>query len=95
MAQVTTVMKGDPNSLKDLLNTLAATNEIQIITKTKSAGSFVVVYDDAGGIGQTVEVLRGDPYDLVNAMNALITGGADITILQSTFSAAYYLVVYS
>lgn len=95
MAQQVTTVKGDPNWVKSLLQTIALTNSLQIIEKTNSAGQFIVLYDDAAPTGQTVEVLRGDPTTINQQLNVLIAGGATIEIICTTFSASYYLVVYS
>lgn len=88
--QVAQVLKGDPTWVKHLLTLLAVTNEIQIIEITQSNGSYLVVSDDSGGTGQTIEVLRGTPQDLAVAMTAL----GSVQAFARTFSAGFYLVVY-
>jgi hypothetical protein len=93
--QVTQTSKGDPATLAAILNTLAATNEVQIVTKSRSAGSFIIVSDNAAPTGQTAEVLKGDPATISTLLAALIGGGATIEILVTTFSGGYYVVVYS
>jgi nitrate reductase NapAB chaperone NapD len=94
MAQVSRVIQADPNTLASELNTLAATEEIQIITKTKSAGKFIVISDDAAPTGQAAVVVAGDPQKLVDELTSLIALPATIYVVASTFSAAHYVVVY-
>lgn len=94
MAQVCTVIQADPNTFKAELETLAAANEIKLITKTKSAGKFLVIYDDAGTTGQLVEVIVGDP-DLLSGSLTTIAATFTINIVSDTFSAAHYIVVYA
>ena len=92
--QVTEVIKGDPYTLEMSLNFLAAMYEIQIVEKTNFAGSFVVVYDDAGSASQTALVIRGTPEDVGNELNDLIGLGNQIDILTKTFAAGFYVTVY-
>ena len=92
--QVAQVIQADPWKLEDDLNTLAATEEIQVITKTYSSGKFIVVSDNAAGTGQTAVVITGDPDTLATEIATLVTGGATIQIVTPTFSAAHYVVVY-
>jgi len=94
MAQVSQVILGDPWLLKSTLTTLASTNELEIVQKTYSAGSFIVVSDDAAPAGQTVEVIAGDSATLSAAINTLIGLGNTIDLVCQTFSAAHYIVVY-
>lgn len=95
MAQVSSVIQGDPWKLASDLNTLAASNAIQIISKTYSAGKFIVVRDNGGSSGQTAVVVSGDPDYVKTQIDTLIAGGAIIEIVTQTFSSAYYVVVYS
>lgn len=94
MAQVSSVIQADPNTFADELNTLAATNEIQIITKTKSAGKFLVISDDAASTGQVAVVISGDPQKLADDIADIIALPATVEIVSETFSAAHYIVVY-
>jgi hypothetical protein len=94
MAQVTQKLIGDPWTLASTLTTLAATNELQIIKKTTSAGSFIVVSDDAASTSQVVVVIAGDPQKLADEINAIIALPATVEIVEPTFSAAHYIVVY-
>ena len=94
MAQIAQVIAGDPWKLASDLNTLALTNEIQIISKTYSNGKFIVNSDDAAPVGQTAVVLVGDPQTLVDQMNAIIALPATIDEVSDTFSSAPYVVVY-
>ena len=93
MAQSCTVVQADPNSLKDAINALAATSEITWITKTKSAGKFLVIADNAAPAGQQSQVIVGDPASLAAALN-VIASTKTIDLVINTFSAAHYLVVY-
>ena len=93
MAQSCIVIQADPNSLKDAINTLATTAEITWITKTKSAGKFLVISDDAASVGQQSQVIVGDPASLAAALN-VIAASYTIDLVINTFSAAHYLVVY-
>lgn len=95
MAQVSSVIQADPNSLAAALNTLAATDEIQIIQKTTSAGKFVVVSDDAAPTGQVAVVIAGDPEKLASEIQDLIDASNTINLVVQTFSAAHYVVVYT
>ena len=95
MAQVASVIQADPWKLASDLNTLAASNSIQIITKTYSTGKFIIVRETGGATGQTAVVIAGDPETLKAQIDTLIAGGASIEIVSPTFSSAYYVVVYS
>lgn len=95
MAQVTTVIQADPTSFAAALNTLAAANEIQIISKTGSSGKFLVVYDNAGTTGQVASVIAGDPDKLSSDIAALIALPSTVEIVTQTFSASHYVVVRS
>jgi hypothetical protein len=95
MAQVSSVIQGDPWKLASDLNTLAASNFIQIISKTYSSGKFIVVRDNAGTAGQTAVVVSGDPDYVKTQIDAFIALGRSIEIVTQTFSSAYYVVVYS
>ena len=92
MAQVTRVIQADPWTFADQLNVLAATEKIQIIEKTSSAGKFIVISDDAAPTGQTAVVISGDPQKLSDEITAL--SATSIDVLSATFSAAHYIVVY-
>ena len=94
MAQVTRVIQADPWKLQDELIALAATEEIQIVTKTYSAGKFLVVSDNAGGTGQQVGLTVGDPDKLASEINDLIALPSVVEIVEKTFSGAHYIVVY-
>lgn len=95
MAQVSRVIQADPQTLAGSLQSIAATEQIQIITKTKSAGKFIVVSDPAGILGQSVQVIVGDPQALADGITAILAGPATvIDVVSETFSAAYYIVVY-
>jgi len=50
MAQITRVIQADPDSLAAQLNVLVATESIEIITKTTSAGKFIVISDKYLGV---------------------------------------------
>ena len=93
--QVATVILGDPDYLASQLTTLAASYTLVSALKTKSSGSFVIIYDDAAPGGQSVEVLVGDPEKVANDINDLIGLGATIDFVSETFSAAHYVVVYT
>lgn len=93
--QVSEVLQGDPATLVTELTNLAAVSEIQIIKKTKSSGKYIVIYEDAGPTGQTVEKIQGDPDALQAALDAIISGGGAINIVENTFNAAVYLVVWT
>lgn len=95
MAQVTRVIQADPWTFAASLNTLAATEQIQIIEKTASAGKFLVISDNAAPTGQTAVVISGDPQKLSDEINAIIALPATVEIVTPTFSAAHYVVVYS
>jgi hypothetical protein len=95
MAQITTIIKGDPETLADQLATLAVSNTIDIVQKTVSNGSFVVVYDNTATALQTCIIIQGDPDTLANQINALISGGDTVDLIIPTFSAATYVVVVS
>jgi hypothetical protein len=95
MAQVASVIQADPWKLVSDLNTLAASNTIQIITKTYSSGKFIIVRENLASTGQTAVVLSGDPATLKSKIDILIAGGASIEIVSPTFSSSYYVVVYS
>ena len=87
--QVTTTVLGDPWKLADDLNSLAAANEIQIVKKTVSSGTFVVVYDNTAPTGQTAVVIAGCPQTLVNELNAISALPATVEIVEQTFSSAH------
>lgn len=91
--QISDVIQADPWKLAVDLNGLAAANEIQTITKTFSAGKFVVIYDNAAPTGQVAEVLVGDPEALAAALT-VIAASFTVEMLIPTFSAAHYVVVY-
>ena len=95
MAQVTRVIQADPWTLASTLTTLAATEELQIITKTGSAGKFLVISDDAASTGQTAVVIAGDPQKLSDEIAAIIALPATVDIVTPTFSASHYVVVYA
>jgi hypothetical protein len=92
MAQVCTVIQADPNSLKTALDTLAASNEIQIVLKTKSSGKFLVIYDDTATASQSVTVIVGDPDKLASEITTIASTDT-IDLVSSTFSASQYVVV--
>lgn len=94
MAQISQNLLGDPWTLVNGLNTLAATNELQIVKKTTSSGTFLIVSDNAAPTGQTVVVITGDPQKLSDEINAIIALPATVEIVEPTFSAAHYVVVY-
>lgn len=92
MAQTSSVIQADPQSLADALTALAA--EVTIVEKTTSAGKFLVV-SQSPSTSQTFEVISGDPSALSDAINALIGGGATIDLIIPTFSASHYVVAYT
>lgn len=94
MAQVCQVIQADPNTLASELNTLAATNEILHVVKTKSAGKFLVISDNTAPTGQIASVISGDPDKLVTELTAIIATPYTLEIVADTFSAAYYVAVY-
>lgn len=94
MAQVCQVIQADPDTLAAELTTLAATNEIKLIVKTKSAGKFLVVSDDAGSTAQIISVISGDPEKLADELDAIIATPYTLEIVSETFSAAHYVAVY-
>lgn len=93
MSQVCTVIQADPWNLRDSLISLASTNEVQIVTKTYSAGKFIVVSEDAAPAGQTVVVIAGDPETVRDEINVL-AASFTIDLVAQTFSASHYVVVY-
>jgi len=94
MAQVSRVYQADPWKLAQDINILAATEEIQIVVKTHYAGKFIVVSDDAAGVGQAAVVIVGDPDKLSSEVQNLIDDGYTIDVAVQTFSSAHYVVVY-
>lgn len=94
MAQVCQVIQADPDTLAAELNTLASTNEIIHVVKTKSAGKFLVISDDAGSTSQIASVITGDPDKLVDDLDAIIATPYTIDLVVETFSAAHYVAVY-
>lgn len=92
--QISQVILADPQRLADDLTALAATNEIQIVQKTYSGGRFIVVSENAAGVGQTIVVIRGDPNDMAAALTAITAGGGSVDIVTPTFSGGYFVVVY-
>ena len=90
MAQVSTVIQADPQSLADALDALNA--EVLIVEKTTSAGKFIVIYQ-APSTSQTFTVIAGDPEKLSDEINDIIGGGDDVTLVIPTFSASHYVVV--
>lgn len=94
MAQISQKLLGDPWSLANGLNTLAATNELQIVKKTSSSGTFIIVSEDAASTGQIAVVIAGDPQKLSDEINAIIAIPAIVEIVEPTFSASHYVVVY-
>lgn len=91
--QVCTTIQADPNTLSAALDTLAATQTIVTVMKTKAAGKFLVVCDPSGTVGQMSDVIAGDPDTLAAAINAIaVTYTIDMII--NTFSASHYVVVY-
>ena len=94
MAQVCTVIQADPNTLAAELNILASTEEILHVVKTKSAGKFLVISDNAASTSQVAAVIVGDPDKLSAELAAVIALPATIDLVSDTFSAAHYVVVY-
>jgi len=92
MAQISTVIKGDPISVVAQLNGLASANEIQVVEKTYSSGEYLVIYDNAGGASQLASVLKGDPTSVQTQINLLIGAGSK-TVLSDTFSSGAYILV--
>jgi len=90
MAQVCTVIQGDPQSLVSQL--LNLNGNVLIVEKTTSAGKFIVIYDTIYA-NQTFTIVSGDPQKLSSDIAALITSGKVIDLIASTFSASQYLVV--
>jgi nitrate reductase NapAB chaperone NapD len=93
--QVTEVLNGIHDDLADQLNILAASATIQIVQKTISSAKYLVVYENSAPGGQTVEVINGDPETLAEEIQAIIDGGGVINAVANTFSASYYLVVWT
>jgi hypothetical protein len=91
--QIAAVLKGAPDTIKGLLETLALTNEIIRLTKTNSGGEFIIVYDNAGTANQNVYIIKGDSQKLADDLNTIIGGGETIDIVCDTFYAANYIVV--
>jgi hypothetical protein len=90
MAQLCTVIQGDPWTLKDQLIALAG--NIQVVEKTTSAGKFIVIYDTVP-LAQNFTLISGDPQKLSSEINAIIAGGSLIDLIIPTFSSSHYLVV--
>jgi alkanesulfonate monooxygenase SsuD/methylene tetrahydromethanopterin reductase-like flavin-dependent oxidoreductase (luciferase family) len=93
--QVTEVLNGIHDDLADQLNVLAASATIQIVQKTVSSAKYLVVYDNTTPGGQTVEVISGDPDALAEEIQTIIDGGGVINAVANTFSASFYLVVWT
>lgn len=94
MAQVCQVIQADPDTLAAELNTLASTNEIKIVEKTRSAGKFIVISDDSGSTSQVVSVIAGDPDKLASELASIISTPYTLEIVAETFSSAHYIAVY-
>jgi hypothetical protein len=94
MAQISQKLLGDPWTLANGLNTLATTSEIQIVKKTTSSGTFIIVSDNAAPSGQIAVVIAGDPQKLSDEINAIIAIPAIVEIVEPTFSSSHYVVVY-
>ena len=94
MAQVAVVIKGDPVTVAAAIDTLCSTNTVVEVTKTFSAGSFLVVSDNAAADGQTCVVVKGDPATVAAEVQALISGSTT-AILTETFSKGSYILVYN
>jgi hypothetical protein len=93
MAQTCTVIQADPTSLVEALVALAATEEIQLVQKTSSAGKFLVI-SEAPSTGQQLAVVVGDPDKLKDDINFFISiYGVSIDLVIPTFSAAHYVVI--
>ncbi len=93
--QISQIMTGDPASIISQLVVLAATNKVQIIQKTKSSGSYIVVSDNTAPTGQSFVVIKGDPDTVSAETTALIALGNVVEIVAESFNAAVYIVVYS
>lgn len=91
MAQVSRVIQADPNSLAAALNAL--NEEVIMVEKTASNGKFLVI-SKTPDIGQTFQVIAGDPDKLADSLTTLIGGGSVIAFIAPTFSAAHYVVGY-
>ncbi len=92
MAQLTTVLKGDPATVKLALQTIANSAKIQIVRKLVSA-AYLVVYDDALADGQTVYVVKGYPYTVAAYLTSIVDASDGVDLICETSANATYLVV--
>lgn len=93
MAQIATVLKGDPQSVADALDALAASNTIEIVEKSFSNGEYIIVYEDTIGISQSVVTVKGDPTSVAGIVAGL-TGASTKVLLSETFSFGSYILVH-
>ena len=91
MAQIVVVLKGDPENIVSQLNTLALANEIQFITKTKSAGQYLVGYETIS-TSQSVVALKGDPESISDKLQTILLTEV-VDVFSKTFSNSVYIVV--
>lgn len=91
MAQTVVVLKGDPDNIVSQLNTLAAANEIQFVTKTKSAGQYLVGYENTP-TSQSVVALKGDPEFISDQLQTILLAEV-VDVFSKTFSNSVYIVV--
>jgi hypothetical protein len=91
MAQIVRVLKGDPATVAAAIDTLANTEEIQVVQKTFSGGEYLVVSDDSAPASQFALVVRGDPATVASFIQSNTTGPK--IVLADTFNNSVYILV--
>lgn len=90
MAQICTVIQGDPWTLASELQ--AIDGNVTIVEKSSSSGKFIVVYDTIS-VPKNFQVVMGDPEKVASDINALVLAGDSSLLIIPTFSSSHYVVV--